>query len=83
MENSSMSFVGETTALNIKTSTGKTFRIFITEQFGGYWIATILYATNGLINVQNEIANSREEAYRKAAEWTLNNIDAKANIDSI
>ncbi|WP_143473943.1 hypothetical protein [Limnohabitans sp. 15K] len=78
-----MSFVGETTALNIKTSIGKTFRIFITEQVGGYWIATILYAANSVISAQNELANSREEAYRKASEWTRNNIDAKADIDSL
>ncbi|WP_139306088.1 MULTISPECIES: hypothetical protein [Methylomonas] len=78
-----MSFVGETTALNIKTSVGKTFRIFITEQVGGYWVATILYAANGVISAQNELANSREEVYRKAVEWTLENIDANADIDSL
>lgn len=78
-----MSFVGETTTLNIKTSVGKTFRIFITEQLGGYWVATILHTTNGAINTQNELANSRDEAYRKAVEWTFNNIDAKADIDSL
>ena len=78
-----MSFVGGTTALNIKTSVGKTFRIFITEQVGSYWVATILYADNGVIRAKNELANSREEAYRKAVEWTLNNIDAKASIDPL
>jgi len=78
-----MSFVGETTTLNIKTSVGKIFRIFITEQLDGYWVATILYATNGAIETHNELANSCNEVYRKSVEWTLNNIDAKADIDSL
>ena len=78
-----MSFVGETTVLNIKTSVGKTFRIFITEQVGGFWVATILYEANGVISTQNELENTREDAHRKAVKWTLNNIDAKADIDSL
>lgn len=78
-----MSFIGETTARNINTSAGKIFRVFVTEQFGGLWVATILYADNGKISTHNETADSRVEVYGQALRWTLNNIDSKAIFDPL
>lgn len=79
-----MSFVGLTKALNIRTSQGKTFRLFITEQVGGLWIATVLYADNsGKIDTHNQSAFSENQAYLDSVQWILNNIDSNASIDPL
>lgn len=78
-----MSFIGNTEERLIKTSSGKTFKILITEQYGGYWVATVLFAKNGVVDTENLTDINRIEAYRKATEWVVNNIDDKANIDSL
>jgi len=78
-----VSFIGKTEERLIKTSTGKTFKILITEQEGGYWVATVLYARNGMVDAEHFSDTNRSEAYRKAAEWALNSIDDKATINPL
>jgi len=78
-----MSFIGKTEERLIKTSTGKIFKIFITEQEGGYWVATVFYTENGVVDAKHFPDPDRSEAYRLAIEWTLNNIDDKAIIDPL
>jgi hypothetical protein len=79
-----MSFIGPTKSLNICTSQGKTFRLFITEQLGGLWIATTLFAhSNGMIDTNVQSAFSESDVYLKATEWVLNNIDSAAQIDPL
>jgi hypothetical protein len=78
-----MSFIGQSTELKIKTSTNKTFKIFLTEQVGGYWVATVLYAENGTIKVHHETNTDKTETYRLACEWVMNNIDENATIDTL
>ena len=76
-----MSFIGETTVLPIKTPQGKEFRMFLTEQEGGYWVATVLYASpDHLVTTEVKTATEMMEAWRKAAEWCHNNIDANVEI---
>ena len=77
-----MAFVGPTTERNISTF-GKTFKIFLTEQEGGYWVATILYADNGTVSTKNLIGNTKEEAYELAVDWTKANIYQEASIESL
>ncbi|MFW9709582.1 hypothetical protein V3H24_14110 [Vibrio parahaemolyticus] len=78
-----MSFIGKTTEIKITTALGKTFKIFLTEQVGNYWVATILYAHNGNVTTHNEVANNREDAYMNAVTFVLNNIDKNAEIESL
>ena len=78
-----MSFIGKTVERLIKTTDGKTFKIFITEQQGGFWVATVLYAKEGVVDANNFADTKREEAYRLALEWVLNNIDDKAIVDPL
>ena len=78
-----MSFIGKTEERLIKTNAGKTFKIFITEQEGGYWVATVFYAKNGVVDAKHISETGRDEAYRKATEWALNNIDSQAVIDPL
>ena len=78
-----MAFVGPTTEKKITTATGKTFKMFLTEQVGGYWVATVLYAASGKISTHNEIGSSKADAYKKASAWTLNNIDRQATIEAL
>ena len=76
-----MSFIGKTEERLIKTTDKRTFKLFITEQQGGVWITTVLYAKDGVIDAKNFVDTKREEAYRLASEWVLNNIDDKAIIE--
>lgn len=78
-----MSFIGESIELKIHTSTNKLFKIFLTEQVGGYWVATVLYAENAQIKVHHVNNTNKVEAYRLACEWVLNNIDSKSVIQPI
>jgi hypothetical protein len=76
-----MSFIGPTEERIIKTSDGKTFKIFLTQQVGGFWIATVFYIKDGVATVHHISDTDKVEAYRKASEWVLINIDDKAVID--
>lgn len=78
-----MSFIGESIELKIKTSAGRLFKIFLTEQVGGYWAATVLYTENGVVKAQHLTNVDKIEAYRLACEWVINNIDHNAVIDSL
>jgi hypothetical protein len=53
-------FVGPTEERNIKTSDDKTFKLFMTEQEGGYWVASVLYAKDGSVDGHHE---SREKPH--------------------
>jgi len=78
-----MSFIGKTEERLITTTDKKIFKIFITEQQGGFWIATVLYTKDGVVDTKNFANIDREETYRLAVEWVLNNIDDKATIESL
>ncbi len=78
-----MSFIGKTEERLIQTTDNKTFKIFITEQLGGFWVATVLYAKDGVVDAENFADVRQEEAYRLAVEWVLNNIDDKATIEAL
>ncbi|OGT72270.1 MAG: hypothetical protein A3H44_10490 [Gammaproteobacteria bacterium RIFCSPLOWO2_02_FULL_57_10] len=77
-----MSFIGKTEERKITTK-GNTYKIFITQQTGGYWVATVLYSKVGTITAQNEVASTREDAYCKAATFALNKIDENATIEPL
>ena len=81
MENS-MAFTGPTLEKKIST-VGKTYKMFLTEQVGGYWVATVLYAKDGVISTKNEIGSSKDDAYQKGFNWALNNIDQEACIEPL
>lgn len=78
-----MAFVGPTEERKISTTNGKTYKIFLTEQVGGHWVATTLYASNGVVTTHNEIGLSKADAYEKALGWTLHNIDEHACIEAL
>jgi len=78
-----MAFIGDTIEKKITVTGGKTFKIFLTEQVGGYWVATILYAAAGVVSTHNELGSSKEDAFTKATSWTLNNIDKNATIETL
>ena len=78
-----MSFIGKTEERLIKTTKGMTYKIFITEQVGGFWSASVFYAKNGVLDAKHFSDKDRAEAYRQAAEWAINNIDDKAVIDPL
>lgn len=75
-----MSYIGPTTEFEIATSDRKTFKIFLTQQVGGYWVATILYAKSSLVVTHNEIAATKKAAYEQAVTWTIGNIDKDAVV---
>jgi hypothetical protein len=77
-----MSFIGPTTEKAITTN-GRTYKIFLTEQAGGYWIGTVLYAINGIVTTHNELGSSKQDAYQRASDWTLDNIDKDADIEAL
>lgn len=78
-----MSFIGKTEERLIKTTTGKVFKILITAQEGKYWVSTVLYVKNGIIDARHFSDVDKAESYIKASEWVLNNIDHKAMIDEL
>lgn len=77
-----MSFIGKTEERKITTN-GKTYKIFITEQVGGYWVATVLYATSGTVTTHNELANNKNDAYSQASTFVTKNIDKNAVIEPL
>lgn len=78
-----MSFVGKTKVLDIVTSSKNIFKLFITEQMGGYLVATILYSDDGVITNKILIAMSLNVVYDLACEWIFSNIDESASIQKI
>jgi len=78
-----VSFTGETEEKQIKTTNGKTFKMFITEQDKVCWVATVLYAEDKVVNTMNFLDKDRDEAYKQAEKWVRNYIDDKAVIDSL
>jgi len=78
-----MSFVGKTEEKLIKTTQGKTYKLFLLEQENGYWLALVLYAINGTVSTHKEVDVDKSEAYRRACEFALNNIDPQAAIDPL
>ncbi|WP_156831302.1 hypothetical protein [Arhodomonas aquaeolei] len=77
-----MSFIGPTDERLVETA-GRTFKIFITEQVGGYWVATLLYSRNGTVDTKNMADTDKAEAFRLISEWILNNIDSNAVINPL
>ena len=78
-----MSFIGPTTTLNIKTSSNKYFKIFITEQVGGFWVATLLYSKDEKIHTRHFSGKTKVESYEKTSKWVLNALDNFAMIDRL
>jgi hypothetical protein len=78
-----MSFIGPTTILNIRTSSQKCFKIFITEQVGGFWVATLLYSKDEKIHTRHFSGKTKVESYKKTSEWVLNDLDNRAVIDRL
>lgn len=76
-----MSYIGPTTEFEIATSDRKTFKIFLTQQVGSYWVATILYAKNGQVATHNVLGSTKKDAYEQAVAWTIGNIDKDAVVD--
>ncbi len=77
-----MSFVGDTVERKITTQ-GKTYKIFVTEQVGGDWVATILYADDGKVTTNNEFGKQLQEAYDNACYFVRKNIDPHAQIEDL
>ncbi len=77
-----MAFIGKTAERKITTN-GKTYKIFLTEQIDGCWVATSLYADGGVISTHNEIGQDKADAYKKACDWVFNNIDGNAQIEAL
>ncbi len=75
-----MSFIGKSEERKVTTK-GKTYKIFITEQKGGYWVATVLFSKEGTITTHNEVASNKDVTYCKASKFVLDNIDKKAEIE--
>lgn len=78
-----MSFIGRTEEKEIKTTKGKVFKIFITQQEDRAWIATVLFAKDGVVYTRHAPGTDKAEAYRKASEWVLNHIDSHAVIEAL
>lgn len=79
-----MSSNGAAKKFNIKTSKGKTFALFVSEQVGGTWASSVLYADEtGKIVKPDFHGITEEDVYILAVQWTLNNIDSHANIDPL
>lgn len=77
-----MSFKGKSEERFIKTSFGRTFKMILTEQNSGYWIATLLYVKDdGDIVAHNESDRNKTKVYIKASDWVLNNLDSNATIE--
>lgn len=77
-----MSFIGVTEERKISTL-NRTFKIFITEQVGGFWVSTVLYTANGVAVTHDEVANSKADAYKQAVTFILNSIDKNAIIEPL
>jgi hypothetical protein len=78
-----MSFIGPAEERNIETSTGKTFKLFMTAQEGGYWVASVLYTRDGIVDAHHESKVAKEDAYLAAVNWVLANLDQQAVIDPL
>lgn len=77
-----MAFVGKTDERLIRTEL-KTFKMFLTEQVGNYWVATVLFAIDGKVETENITGMSKKEVYEKAKSWVLENISENAEIEAL
>jgi len=77
-----MSFLGTTTGKKISAN-GRTFKLFLTEQEGGYWVATVLYINDGIVHAHNESRATMAGSYNVAVDWVLSNIDRNASVESL
>lgn len=78
-----MSFIGPMTVFNVATSNQKNFKILVTEQEGGFWVATVLYSDDGQILTKHFYGESKSQSYKSASEWVLAALDKKAIIDKL
>lgn len=78
-----MSFIGRAEEKEIKTTEGKIFKIFITQQEDRAWVASVLYVKDGVIDAHHTPGKDKTDAYRKASEWVLNHIDSHAAIEAL
>lgn len=78
-----MSFKGPTTTRNIKVRSGQRYRLFLTQQDGGYWVATVLYGRNGAPRGKHIARLSKADAYGAATKWVLRYVDSQAVIDPL
>ena len=77
-----MSFLGSTVEKKISAN-GRTFKLFLTEQEGGYWVATVLYINDGIVHAHNESRATKADSYNVAVDWVLSNIDRNASVESL
>ena len=77
-----MSFLGPTTEKKI-VSNGRTFKLFLTEQEGGYWVATVLWIKDDIAQTHNESRMKKEESYQSAVKWICSNIDTNATVEPL
>lgn len=78
-----MSFIGPLFVLNVKTSHGKNFKILISEQEGGFWVATVLYSDDGRISTNHLSGENKSQAYEAASSWVLQSLDKQAQIEKL
>ena len=77
-----MSFTGPTTQKNVLAN-GSTFKLFLMQQNGGYWVATFLWIKDSVAKAHHESRLSKVESYDAAVEWIHHNIDANASVDPL
>lgn len=76
-----MSFIGKAEEKLIKKINGENYRLFLLEQEDRYWLALVIYSSNGLISIYKEVNIDKSEAYHSPCEFILNNINSHASID--
>jgi len=77
-----MSFLGLTTEKKVLAN-GKTFKLFLTEQEGGFWVATVLYIGGSIAQAHNESRLQKVDSYEAAVAWIQQNIDSNASVDPL
>lgn len=77
-----------TQEIRFKISNEDVFKILLTKQLenmtmsrtAGFWIATVLFVKDGVVETHNERGDSKREAYDATCAWILANLDPKAII---
>lgn len=62
-----MSFVGPMSVFGVITSHKKNFKILVTEQEGGFWVATVLYSNDGQILTKHFYGDDKAQSYKAAS----------------
>ena len=76
-----MSFVGTTLVLPVETPRGENFRLYLTQQIGGYWVSTVLHMTKESVpKAEVNTGADMVEAWERALEWCQKNIDSNVKI---